>query len=47
MLTRQFKSVQESQVVASSQLDALGWAHEAAHTMREKHRFNTVRKELP
>lgn len=35
MLTRQFNSVQESEVVASSLLDALGWAHEAAHTMRE------------
>lgn len=36
LLTRQFNSVQESEVVASSLLDALGWAHEAAHTMREK-----------
>lgn len=47
MLTRQFNSVQESEVVASSLLDALGWAPEAAHTRREKHCFHTVREELP
>lgn len=47
MLTRQFNSVQESVVVASSLLKALGWAPEAAHTMRQKHCFNTLREELP